>query len=188
MLKSDVEYVFKAQSGDDSACEYILEKYKPVVRCVSRTYFLLGGDSEDIVQEGMIGLYRAICSFSAEETASFATYANICIRRQICTAIKAAARQKHMPLNDYISLDNEESEYSIAAEFMNPENIIINQERHDNLYKAIEGKLSKFEKAVVKEYLHGKTYEEIGAMFGKERKSIDNALQRIRKKLKEAGT
>ena len=152
MLKSDEQYVLQAKKGDDNACEYILEKYKSMVRSVSRAYFLLGGDREDIVQEGMIGLYRAVCSFSAEESANFSTYANICIRRQICSAIRVAARQKHMPLNDYISLDSSENEESIEAEglqhliseLMNPEDIVINRERHENVYKAIEGKLSKF--------------------------------------------
>ena len=183
MLKSDEDYVSQAQKGDESACEYILNKYKPMVRSVSRTYFLLGGDSDDIVQEGMIGLYRAVCSFSANEGASFTTYAGVCVRRQICTAIKTAARKKHQPLNDYVSLDSHKNGTEL---FSDPESIIENNEWRENLYKEIEEKLSKFEKNVLKEYLRGGTYEEIGAIFGKETKSIDNAIQRIRKKLKGA--
>ena len=104
----DEEYVLKARNGDEGACESLLNKYKPMVRSISRAYFLLGGDQEDVVQEGMIGLYRAVCTYhpetaadSRQESASFETYANICVRRQIYSAIKAAARQKHMPLNDY---------------------------------------------------------------------------------------
>jgi len=198
----DEEYVLKAKKGDDTACEYILIKYKPMVRSISRAYFLLGGDREDIVQEGMIGLYRAICSYEPQEgescgqdNAGFATYANICIRRQIYSAIKAAARQKHMPLNDYISLNSEENTSSIEAAgrqeplcgWMNPEEIVINREARDILREKIQGKLSKFEKEVLEYYLKGCRYEEIGALLGKESKSVDNALQRIRKKLKEAG-
>ena len=109
----DEEYVLKARNGDEGACESLLNKYKTMVRSISRAYFLLGGDQEDVVQEGMIGLYRAVCTYhpetaadSRQESASFETYANICVRRQIYSAIKAAARQKHMPLNDYISLNS----------------------------------------------------------------------------------
>lgn len=186
----DEEYVLRAKNGDDGACEYILNKYKPMVRSVSRAYFLLGGDREDIVQEGMIGLYRAVCSYSPavseDEMAGFATYANICVRRQILSAIKAAARQKHMPLNDYVSLNSEENTSSLeAAGLLNPEEIVIHREALDILHDKIEGRLSKFEKQVLEQYLKGCKYEEIGAVLGKESKSIDNALQRIKKKLKE---
>ena len=173
-----------------------------MVRSISRAYFLLGGDREDVVQEGMIGLYRAVCTYhspsetdSAQEGAGFETYANICVRRQIYSAIKAAARQKHMPLNDYISLNSGADASSIEAAGsqepltgqMNPEEIIINREARDILREKINGKLSKFEKNVLEQYLKGGTYEEIGMLLGKESKSIDNALQRIKKKLKEAG-
>ena len=189
----DEEYVLRAKNGDDGACEYILNKYKPMVRSVSRAYFLLGGDREDIVQEGMIGLYRAVCSYlpaaSEDEAAEFATYANICVRRQILTAIKAAARQKHMPLNDYVSLNSEENTSSLEAEgLMNPEEIVIHREALDILHGKIEGRLSRFEKQVLEQYLKGCKYEEIGAVLGKESKSIDNALQRIKKKLKEVSS
>ena len=198
----DEEYVLRARNGDDAACEYILNKYKPMVRSISRAYFLLGGDREDVVQEGMIGLYRAVCTYhspsetdSAQEGAGFETYANICVRRQIYSAIKAAARQKHMPLNDYISLNSGADASSIEAAGsqepltgqMNPEEIIINREARDILREKINGKLSKFEKNVLEQYLKGGTYEEIGMLLGKESKSIDNALQRIKKKLKEVG-
>lgn len=192
---SDEEYVLKAQSGDDSACEYILNKYKPMVRSVSRTYFLLGGDRDDIVQEGMIGLYKAVCAYDPHDEAGFQTYAGICVRRQIYSAIKAASRHKHMPLNDYISL-NSSDESSVdgsaegrdffAAQLMNPEDIVINREQIDILHGEIDGKLSKFEKAVLAQYMSGRTYDEIAAKLGKNTKAIDNALQRIKRKLKEA--
>lgn len=181
MLKSDEEHVLQAQKGNDVACEYILNKYKSIVRSASRTYFLLGGDSDDIVQEGMIGLYKAICNYSAGEGVDFSAYAIICIKRQIYTAIKTAARKKHQPLNDYVSLDNREE---LSDD--NPVSIIENREWRENLYKEIEEKLSKFEKIVLSEYLKGGTYEEIGVTLGKESKSIDNAIQRIRRKLKGA--
>lgn len=182
MLKSDEEYVSQAQKGNENACEHILNKYKPMVRSASRAYFLLGGDSDDIVQEGMIGLYRAVCSYSAKEGTSFSVYASICIKRQIYTAIKNAARKKHQPLNDYVSIDNREELLDD-----NPISIIENREWRENLYKEIEERLSKFEKCVLDEYLKGGTYEEIGLLLGKEEKSIDNAIQRIRRKLKGAG-
>ena len=133
MLKSDEEYVLQAQKGNDVACEYILNKYKSIVRSASRTYFLLGGDSDDIVQEGMIGLYKAICNYSAGEGVDFSAYAIICIKRQIYTAIKTAARKKHQPLNDYVSLDNREE---LSDD--NPVSIIENREWRENLYKEIE--------------------------------------------------
>lgn len=191
----DEEYVLKAKNGDDTACEYILNKYKPMVRSISRAYFLLGGDREDIVQEGMIGLYHAVCSYTppdetgpTQENAGFATYANICIRRQIYSAIKAAARQKHMPLNNYVSLNSEEDASALdIAGLLNPEEIVISREARDILRGKINGKLSAFEKEVLEQYLKGCRYEEIGALLGKESKAVDNALQRIRKKLKEAG-
>ena len=180
----DEDVVVLAQEADGAALEFLLNKYKNFVRTKARSYFLIGADHEDIVQEGMIGLYRAVCSFSTEEGASFSTYANVCVRRQICTAIKAAARKKHSPLNDYISLDyHDNGELSVMFD---PETIIENRERREHIYKEIEEKLSRFEKNVLSEYLKGGTYEEIGAIFGKESKSIDNAIQRIRRKLKGA--
>lgn len=192
---SDEEYVLKAQSGDDSACEYILNKYKPMVRSVSRTYFLLGGDRDDIVQEGMIGLYKAVCAYDPHDDAGFQTYAGICVRRQIYSAIKAAARNKHMPLNDYISLNssdessvdgNAESREHFDVRLMNPEDIVIYREQIDILQGEIDGRLSKFEKAVLRQYMSGRTYDEIAVKLGKNTKAIDNALQRIKRKLKEA--
>lgn len=192
---NDEEYVLKAKNGDENACAYILNKYKPMVRSISRTYFLLGGDREDIVQEGMIGLYKAVCNYepAGDGTAGFSTYANICVKRQIYSAIKAAARQKHMPLNDYISLNNEANASSIEAAgqrewmaaLMNPEDIVISQEAYQMLLCKIGGRLSKFEREVLEQYLNGRKYEEIGTILGKESKSVDNALYRIKKKLKE---
>lgn len=191
MLKSDESLVIKAQGNDNEACEEILEKYKPMVLGISRAYFLFGGDKEDLMQEGMIGLYKAVISYSPEKDATFSTYANICIRRHLYTAIKNASRKKHMPLNDYVSfstfLDGTSDDLSGLVKFdaMNPEDIIINQERIEALYGSIDKKLSKLEKAVLSEYLKGSPYDRIASKIGKESKAVDNALQRIRKKLKE---
>ncbi len=191
MLKSDEDFVIKAQSNDNEACEQILEKYKPMVLCISRAYFLLGGDKDDLVQEGMIGLYKAIISYSTEKAATFSTYANVCIRRQLCTAIKNASRKKHMPLNDYVSLssfsgdENDDFSGFITMNLMNPEEIVISKERIEALYGSIDQKLSKLEKDVLFEFLKGRPYDKIAAKIGKESKAVDNALQRIRKKLKE---
>ena len=180
----DEELIDRLREGESSIIDYIMDKYKNLVRSKARSMYILGADTEDLIQEGMIGLYRAVCSFSTEEGASFSTYANVCVRRQICTAIKAAARKKHSPLNDYISLDyHDNGELSVMFD---PETIIENRERREHIYKEIEEKLSRFEKNVLSEYLKGGTYEEIGAIFGKESKSIDNAIQRIRRKLKGA--
>ncbi len=190
MLKID-ELVIQAQKNDDEACELILEKFKPMVLAISRAYFLLGGDKEDLVQEGMIGLYKAIITYSSKKEATFSTYANICIRRQLCTAINNASRKKHMPLNDYVSLsgflEENSNDFSgfITLDSMDPEEILINKERIDTLYGSINSKLSKLEKEVLFEFLKGSPYEKIAAKIGKETKAVDNALQRIRKKLKE---
>lgn len=190
MLKID-ELVIQAQKNDDEACELILEKFKPMVLAISRAYFLLGGDKEDLVQEGMIGLYKAIITYSSKKEATFSTYANICIRRQLCTAINNASRKKHMPLNDYVSLsgflEENSNDFSgfITLDSMDPEEILINKERIDTLYGSINSKLSKLEKEVLFEFLKGSPYEKIATKIGKETKAVDNALQRIRKKLKE---
>ena len=160
----------------------------------SRAYFLIGADSEDIIQEGMIGLYKAIRDYQKDKNASFKVFAELCINRQIITAIKTATRQKHMPLNSYVSLnksafdDNSEETYMDiikTVDEMNPEALLIGQENKDYIESNISKILSDFERMVLAYYLQGKSYLEISKISGKPEKSVDNALQRVKKKIEK---
>lgn len=181
-----------AQQGESPAVDYVLQKYRNFVRAKSRTYFLIGADREDIIQEGMIGLYKAVRDYKPESGASFRSFADLCITRQIITAIKTATRQKHMPLNSYISLNkpvyDEENENTLLEsvfekQHLDPEEIMINRERFDFIEEKLSLVLSKYETAVLKGYLAGKSYAAVASDLGKTEKSIDNALQRIKKKI-----
>jgi len=183
-----------AKEGEPNAMEYIIDKYKNFVKAKSRTYFLIGADREDIIQEGMIGLYKAIRDYSPSAGSSFKSFADLCITRQIITAIKTATRQKHQPLNSYISLNkplyDEENENPVLEslfekQHQNPEEIMINRERVDYIEASLANELSKYETEVLKGYLSGKSYIEIAEKLKKPEKSIDNALQRIKKKLEK---
>lgn len=189
---SDEDIALKAQQGDIYATEYIIKKYKNLVKSRSRTYFLIGADKEDIVQEGMIGLFKAIRDFKTEKCASFKTFAELCITRQIITAIKTATRQKHIPLNSYISLnkpvfedDTEQTLIDTLSEktVFNPEEIMITKEHFSDLREKMSKNLSKLEWNVLSLYLDGKSYVEIAKKLSKSEKSIDNALQRIKRKV-----
>ena len=189
---TDEELVVLAQSGDEQASEQILERYKSLVKARVRAYFLIGADKEDLIQEGMIGLFKAIRDFSADKQVNFASFADLCATRQIVTAIKTATRQKHMPLNNYISLNKpaytDESERTLMdsvsyRDVSDPEQIVINEEDYNNTTKMILGSLSKFERDVLESYLQGRSYSEIAQLQGRSSKSIDNALQRIKKKI-----
>ncbi|MBQ6908210.1 MAG: RNA polymerase sporulation sigma factor SigH, partial [Clostridia bacterium] len=161
----------------------------------ARTYFLVGADHEDIVQEGMIGLFKAIQSYNPEKQSGFRAFAELCITRQMITAIKSATRQKHAPLNSYISLDRPlfDEEYEVTLmdvigsdeKIANPEDIIIGQEQYKSMEQSLAKELSSFEREVLAYYLQGKTYQEIGDILQKNYKSIDNALQRIKKKIEK---
>lgn len=188
----DEEIVIMAKNGDEYATDYIIEKYKNFVKSRARTYFLIGADKEDIIQEGMIGLYKAIRDYDSAKPASFRGFAEICITRQIITAIKTATRQKHIPLNSYISLNkpayDEESERMMIdmiaeKENFNPEEIMITKEHFSNMLIKMSEVLSKFEWKVMNLFLDGKSYSEIAKKLDKSEKSIDNALQRIKKKV-----
>lgn len=191
---SDEEIVIMAKSGNSAATDYIIEKYKNFVKSRARTYFLIGADKEDIIQEGMIGLYKAIRDYDSDKPASFRGFAEICITRQIITAIKTATRQKHIPLNSYISLNkpayDEESErmmIDLIAESVNfnPEEIMITKEHFSSMLIKMSEVLSKFEWKVMNLFLDGKSYSEIAKKLDKSEKSIDNALQRIKKKVEK---
>ncbi len=188
----DSELMEKIKSGDMLAQESLIDRYKKVVRIKARGYYILGGDTEDIIQEGMIGLYKAIRDFDIQKQVNFYSFAVLCITRQIHTAIKSANRQKHIPLNSSLSLDrtvfeeNDDFTYleTLAnSEVSNPENLVISNENKNSLERKISDSLSSLEKNVLSLYLRGKSYAEIANIIGKDEKSIDNALQRIKKKI-----
>lgn len=190
---TDEELIFLAhkKSGREAE-EYLLNKYKNLVRARAKAYFLVGGDNDDLVQEGMIGLFKAIRDFDKDKDVSFHSFAELCIKRQIFTAIKTADRQKHQPLNTYISLNkpvyDDDSERTLIEtvaerESIDPENLYIMREKLGDIEKEIENKLSKLEKRVLILHLEGMSYREISEIIDKPEKSIDNALQRIKRKL-----
>ncbi|MHC1722659.1 MAG: RNA polymerase sporulation sigma factor SigH [Aminipila sp.] len=189
---SDEQLVVLAQARDDLAEETLIRKYKSLIKNKSHLYFVAGSDAEDVMQEGMIGLFKAIHSYREGKNASFRTYADLCINRQILSAVKQATRMKYSPLNTSISIDNnssnENSDLSIADTLHsslqeNPESIIIMKEKMERLENEGKGFFSELESKVLVEFLQGKNYYEIGKQMDKSPKSIDNALQRIRKKL-----
>lgn len=188
----DEELIDSARDGNESALEYLLKKYRSFVRAKARTYFLIGADREDIIQEGMIGLYKAIRDFNEDKLSSFRAFAELCITRQIITAIKTATRQKHIPLNSYVSLNkpifDEESDRTLMdviteVSVTDPEQLIISREELSMIECKISEVLSGLEWKVLSLYLEGKSYQEIAAELKREVKSIDNALQRVKRKL-----
>ncbi len=189
---TDEQIAKLAQEADGAALEYLLNKYKNFVRTKARSYFLIGADHEDIVQEGMIGLYKSIRDFREEKLSSFRAFAELCITRQIITAIKTATRQKHIPLNSYISLNKpiyeEDSDRTLLDVITedgpsNPEDMLIDREDLSLIEGKIGQMLSELEKDVLVRYMEGKSYVEIAAEMNRHVKSIDNALQRIKRKL-----
>jgi RNA polymerase sporulation-specific sigma factor len=188
----DEQVVEDARCGDEQALEYLIHKYRNFVRAKARSYFLIGADREDIVQEGMIGLYKAIRDFRQDKLSSFRAFAELCITRQIITAIKTATRQKHIPLNSYVSLNkpiyDEESDRTLldvlsGSRVSDPEELIISQEDFNSIEAKISELLSDLEWEVLTSYLQGKSYQEIAADLDRHVKSIDNALQRVKRKL-----
>ncbi|MFY4777144.1 RNA polymerase sporulation sigma factor SigH [Metabacillus sp. RGM 3146] len=187
------ETIVELVHGDNSdALDFLIRKYRNFVRAKARSYFLIGADREDIVQEGMIGLYKAIRDFKEDKLTSFKAFAELCITRQIITAIKTATRQKHIPLNSYVSLDkpiyDEESDRTLmdiisGTKIMDPEELIINQEEFDDIEVKMGELLSDLERKVLALYLDGRSYQEISEELNRHVKSIDNALQRVKRKL-----
>ena len=192
---TDEEIVALAQQdGEDAALEYLLNKYKNFVRAKARSYFLIGADHEDIVQEGMIGLYKAIRDYREDRQSSFRAFAELCVTRQIITAIKTATRQKHIPLNSYVSLnrpifeeDSDRTLLDVITEETpsNPEEMLIDRENLSVIEGRIGSLLSDLEKQVLVRYVEGKSYVEISEEMNRHVKSIDNALQRIKRKLQK---
>ncbi|ALC83317.1 MULTISPECIES: RNA polymerase sporulation sigma factor SigH [Bacillus] len=190
----DEQIVEQVHAGNSDALDYLITKYRNFVRAKARSYFLIGADREDIVQEGMIGLYKSIRDFKEDKLSSFKAFAELCITRQIITAIKTATRQKHIPLNSYISLDkpiyDEESDRTLldvisGTKELNPEELIINQEEFHDIELKMEELLSDLERKVLALYLDGRSYQEISEDLNRHVKSIDNALQRVKRKLEK---
>lgn len=191
-FKLDEDIVEDVRLGDGEALEFLINKYRNFVRAKARSYFLIGAEREDIVQEGMIGLYKAIRDFKGDKLASFKAFAELCITRQIITAIKTATRQKHIPLNSYVSLDkpiyDEDSDRTLldvicGSRVCDPEEMIINQEEFYGLEDKMSEILSDLERKVLMLYLDGRSYQEIAVDLDRHVKSIDNALQRVKRKL-----
>lgn len=191
---SDEEIVLKAKHGNKLAQEKIINKYEQFVKNKAKSYFLIGADKEDIYQEGMIGLYKAIRDFNPDKLTSFRGFAELCITRQIITAIKTATRQKHIPLNTYVSLNKpmyeEESDRTLldvieGLTVSDPEELIIGREEVKHIENEISKVLSELELEVLMSYLDGKSYQEIACDLDRQAKSIDNALQRVKKKLEK---
>ena len=179
---------------NSTALDYLINKYRNFVRAKARSYFLIGADREDIIQEGMIGFYKAVRDFRNDKLSSFRAFAELCVTRQIITAIKTATRQKHIPLNSYISLNkpiyDEDSDRTLldvlsGAKVSDPEELVISQEEFVDIEKKMEEILSDLEWQVLMSYLDGKSYQEIAAELHRHVKSIDNALQRVKRKLEK---
>jgi RNA polymerase sporulation-specific sigma factor len=192
--KLDEEVIVEAKKGDVRAQEYLIGKYENFVKSKAKSYFLIGADKEDIYQEGMIGLYKAIRDFKSDKLSSFKAFAELCVTRQIITAIKTATRQKHIPLNTYVSLNkpiyDEESDRTLLdvlseAKVADPEELIISREELNHIQNEIGEVLSSLEMEVLMSYLDGKSYQEIACDLDRHAKSIDNALQRVKRKLEK---
>jgi len=188
----DEEVVRYAKNGSDRATEHLLSKYRNIVEGKARSYFLVGADHDDIIQEGMIGLFKAIRDFRNDKLLPFRAFAELCISRQIFTAIKAATRQKHIPLNSYVSLhanlfesDSDRTLLDTLAESdtSDPEDVVVTQQFSDDLRQRIKRDLSDLESAVLRSHLEGKSYQEIAAELQRRVKSVDNALQRAKRKI-----
>lgn len=191
-FRSDEDIVMEAKNGDVIALEFLINKYKNFVKAKARSYFLIGADREDIIQEGMIGLYKAIRDFRDDKLSSFRAFAELCITRQIITAIKTATRQKHIPLNSYVSLNkpiyDEDSDRTLldilsGTKITDPEELMINREEYNDIEYKMGEILSELEWKVLTLYLEGKSYQEIAIDLERHVKSIDNALQRVKRKL-----
>ena len=194
---SDEELILRLRDGEEAIMDYIMNKYKNLVRKHARNMYILGAEEQDLIQEGMIGLFRPIKVYDSGRDASFFTFADLCVSRKMYNAIEASKREKHTPLNNYISLyasndgDNVDSKTMFmdllsAGEISNPENLFIDKENVERIENLVEQELSSFEKQVFDLYITGMKYGQIAKVLGKDEKSTDNALQRIKNKLKRA--
>lgn len=197
----DEELIMLLRDGDREVMDYLMDKYKNLVRKCAKSMYILGGDNEDLIQEGMIGLFKAIRDYDFGRDAGFYTFAQLCISRQMYTAVQASGRKKHMPLNTYISIyagatENSKQEHEgdsmplesvlVSGNTTNPEEVLIDQENVEYIEQVISSQLSSFEKQVLDLYLTGMGYVEISKVLGKDEKSTDNALQRLKSKIRRA--
>ncbi|MCR5775780.1 MAG: sigma-70 family RNA polymerase sigma factor [Lachnospiraceae bacterium] len=194
---SDEEIIENIRDGESSGVDELFERYKNIVRSIASTMYLIGGENEDLIQEGMIGLFKAVQEYDPGRDASFGTFARLCITRQIYSAVKASGRKKHIPLNTYVSLygetrDEDENGRPVevkdmlrASDTTEPEQVVLSNEKSEEIERAIEEELSSFEKNVLELYVTGMSYSDIADVLGKNEKAMDNAIQRIRGKLKK---
>lgn len=183
---SDEQLIERLRGGETEISDYLMEKYKGLVRKKARAMYLIGGDTDDLIQEGMIGLFKAVQDYRPDREASFQTFASLCIERQLYSAVKNSTRQKHIPLNSYVSLSEEAETGSLEGLWSeNPEALIIDRENTGSLEKQISQTLSPMENKVLDYYLKGYSYVQIAELMNKQSKSIDNALQRIRGKIRD---
>jgi len=188
--KNDEMLVAEARNGNAEALDMLMVRFKPLVKSKAKDYFLTGGDMEDLIQEGMIGLYKAVLDYDAAKNAKFSTFASLCVVRQIQSAIKAASRNKHLPLNTSISIHNKTATGIALDEIAdsrtpNPEETVLGQEAYKDISDFIQQNLSPLELDILTHYLGGKTHAQIAKIIGKNIKTVDNAIQRIRKKIGE---
>ncbi len=192
---TDEELIHRLRDGEAAVMDYICEKYKSLVRSKAKSMFILGGEQEDLIQEGMLGLFKAVRDYDSGRDASFATFADLCISRQMYTAVQASQRKKHIPLNTYISLYGDDpgqpngggrdlAESLPDRAERNPEELFLDKERVDYLEKRIEKELSEFEKHVLDLHMTGMSYTQIAKVLGREEKATDNALQRLKGKIR----
>lgn len=193
---ADEELILRLRDGESQVMDYICDKYKDLVRVKAKSMFILGGDNEDLIQEGMIGLFKAVRDYDSGRDASFHTFADLCISRQMYTAVQASKRQKHIPLNTYVSLygdtvlQEENGQRNLLESLVNqtelsPEELFLDKERVRYLEDKIESDLSSFEKQVLELYMTGMSYSQIAKVLGRDEKSTDNALQRLKGKVKK---
>ena len=188
---TDEELIAMLRAGNADIADYIMEKYKPLVRKKTNAMYLIGGETEDLIQEGMIGLFKAVRDFDPAKEVAFFAFAEICISRQLYSALEASNRKKHIPLNTYISFSNQEDqdgvnlEQIVTEQTLSPEQMMIERERKQEFFKKLDDKLSPMERKVLYLYLEGSSYIKIAEDLEKTPKSIDNTLQRIRGKIKE---
>lgn len=175
---SDEDLVAEARDGNSASLDLLMNRFKPLVKAKAKDYYLTGGDPEDLIQEGMVGLYKAVLDFDRAKNVKFATFATLCVARQIQSAIKAASRQKHMPLNTSELLED-----NIPHSLNNPEELLLSFEAYQDIDDFIHENLSRLELDVLMLYLDGKTHVQIAEQIGKNLKTVDNAIQRIRKKI-----
>lgn len=192
---TDDELIDRLRQGESAITDYICDKYKNMVRSKAKSMFILGADNEDLIQEGMIGLFKAVRDYDMGRDASFLTFAELCVSRQMYTAVQASRRQKHLPLNSYVSLDSgridDDREGMSLAELLpdrtepGPEELFLDKERVSYLERQIDKELSEFEKQVLDLYITGMSYSQIAGVLGRDEKATDNALQRLKSKIRK---